>query len=75
MKKQQTRFTKENEKVTAKLNAIELANPKTAAPKKNAANGATETTMLKTDTSILSNLAILNALFVSSSSFWASLPG
>lgn len=63
-----------NPSVTAKLRAIEVANPNVGTPKSSAAKGATATTMLKIDTIVLSNLAILRALLVNSISF-CSLSG
>jgi hypothetical protein len=58
--------------VTARLNEIELVSPKAWDPKKSEANGIHDAIRLNKATVILSNLAILNALFVNSRSLWPS---
>jgi hypothetical protein len=58
--------------VTARLNEIELVSPMARDPKKSEANGIHDAIKLNRATIALSNLAILNALFVNSRSLWPS---
>jgi hypothetical protein len=59
--------------VIAKLNEIELVNPKARDPENSDVKGITEATTQNTATMSLSNLAILKALLVNSTSLCASL--
>jgi hypothetical protein len=64
-----------NPKVVARLNEIELVNPRTRDPENKAVKGMTAAITLNTATISLSNFAILKALLVNSKSPCASLSG